>query len=128
MMRNLSPEGARIDEHASMASILRTLARRIAAAAAIVAGVLLAVVFAVLALAATLTMGVAVWLASRFGLRVSRRPHASPGRTDRDVIDVEMREIEPGGQASQPGTSGEDPRTSSEAPGTSGEDSKRAQQ
>jgi hypothetical protein len=91
-----------------MTRFLRTLARRVAAVAAIVAGVLLAAVFAALALAATLTMGAAVWLASRFGLRVSRRPHASAGRTDRDVIDVEMREIEPDGQTGRPDTSGED--------------------
>lgn len=93
-----------------MTRFLRTLARRVAAVAAIVAGVLLAAVFAVLALAATLTMGVVVWLASRFGLHASRRPHASAGRTDRDVIDVEMREVEPGEQAGQPGTPREDGR------------------
>jgi hypothetical protein len=100
-----------------IARFLRTLARRIAAVATIVVGVLLAAVFAALALMATLAMGAAVWLASRFGLRASRRPHAEPGRAGADVIDVEMREIEePGSQAGEPAAPGDDAKQGEREP------------
>lgn len=71
---------------------LNALLRRVAAVAALAFGMLLAVLFAALALGAALAIGAAAWLAHRFGLRATRPPPAASGR---DVIDVEMREVEP---------------------------------
>jgi len=78
---------------------LIALLQRVAAVAALAFGALLAALFAALALAAALAIGAAVWLANRFGLRATRPP---PPARAQDVIDVEMREVEPGEQSGSP--------------------------
>lgn len=92
----------------AMIDALRTLLRRLAAVAALVVGALLAAVFAALALAAALAIGAALWLAGRFGMRAMRRPQGPAAPRGDEVIDVEMREIEPGRE--RPATPSEPPR------------------
>jgi type IV secretory pathway TrbD component len=83
-----------------MIGFLRTLVRRVATLAAVLFGALLAALFAALALAAGLALGAAVWLASRFGMRAVR-PASSSAQRDREVIDVQMREVAPDDDATQ---------------------------
>lgn len=92
-----------------MIDFLRTLLRRVIAVAALLFGALLAALFAALTLAAALAIGAALWLGNRFGLRATRRePQGPEAPRGHDVIDVEMREIEPGQQDDRPGTAAQD--------------------
>ncbi len=83
---------------------LRGLLRSLLTIAALVFGALMAALVTVLTLATGLVIGAALWLAARFGLRGPPSPGRPAPGSDRDVIDVEMREVGPGAPPDRPGT------------------------
>ena len=74
-------------------NVLPRILRPIVAVIVLVAGTLLAMTLAFLSFIAALSIGVALWIAARYGAGRIRRD-ASRAREGTDVIDIEMREIE----------------------------------
>ncbi len=75
-----------------MGDYLRGMLQRAAAVALIVAGAVFAIVMAVLTVTAAVFIGIAAWIATRFGLR-RQATATTPQRTPSEIIDIEMREI-----------------------------------
>ena len=74
-------------------NVLPRILRPIVAVIVLVAGTLLGLTLAFLSFIAALSIGVALWIAARYGSgRLRRNASRTSARTD--VIDVEMREIE----------------------------------
>ncbi len=76
---------------------LISLLRRLAALLALALGLLVAASFALLMLVAATSIAIALWLATRLGMRrvPGGRAGAGAPRGSPQVIDVEMREIDP---------------------------------
>lgn len=72
---------------------LPRILRPIVAVIVLVAGTLLAMTLAFLTLVAALSIGVALWIGTRYGIGRIRRD-ASRARARAEVIDVEIREVE----------------------------------
>lgn len=79
----------------NLLAALGTLLRRAVAVVALAAGAMLAVLLAVVTFVAAITVGAALWLSARLGARPLGRDPGARGQPSKDVIDVEMREIEP---------------------------------